>query len=151
MTYIDKLKLNGINYDIAFYNEEGNTKLSSLTNIPTDKRMISVSLTSDPLSISIDDSNDNMEIGDELIIICINNTANTITINKSLFINTSNLTFNGYIDTMILNQNDGFCMRVFKTSSTSYHINVSEMYDNNYLVNITNNTLFYNNVMIKNE
>ena len=66
MEYVNSFNIKDVEYDIAFLKDSDVNKVTSLTNLPHDKRTIYATLSANtPLSIQ-----DGMELGDELVIIC---------------------------------------------------------------------------------
>ena len=66
MEYVNSFNIKDVEYDIAFLKDSDVNKVTSLTNLPHNKRTIYATLSADtPLSIQ-----DGMELGDELVIIC---------------------------------------------------------------------------------
>lgn len=66
MEYVNSFNIKDVEYDIAFLKDSDVNKVTSLANLPHDKRTIYATISADtPLSIQ-----DGMELGDELVIIC---------------------------------------------------------------------------------
>ena len=66
MEYVNSFNIKDVEYDIAFLKDSDVNKVTSLTNLPHNKRTIYATLSANtPLSIQ-----DGMELGDELVIIC---------------------------------------------------------------------------------
>lgn len=67
MDYIDSLRIEGVDYGISQLRDEGVNKVTTLSNIPVDKRMIYATLSKNVTEISI---NEGLIEGDSIIIIC---------------------------------------------------------------------------------
>lgn len=70
MSYIDSLHLGGKDYGISQIRNEGVNNVTSLTDLPVDKRMIFATLSGDIDRITFQSGAEGMAEGEEIIIIC---------------------------------------------------------------------------------
>lgn len=115
MAYIDSFNINETNYDAAFLRNAGVNNVTSLANLPVDKRMIYATL-SNTSTLSIQDG---MDVGEGLVVICKCTAEFELQFNSD-----SKYKFIGNNGSIFCQNNTIFKIYITKSSDSSYVINL---------------------------